>query len=173
MMKKNIPSLSPWLIATRKSSILWKAMTLLPHQLQSKSPPVIKHSNPSNKQIQSPPPQPPHPVAQETSTAITNTARHGKGMTSLAHRESPMNKYPSHHSPPPFPSTTTMNQQHPTTSPFLTATPLPSHHPSIEFPLPLIPTPQTTSLPPFIPSTTKLQLPLPTSSLTSLLESLV
>ena len=154
--RKNIPSHSPAPTATWKSLISWKAMALYPHQLRSKPLPVINQSNPSNKPTKSPPPQPPHPTAQATNAAVTNAARHWMGMASPAHRESPMNNYPSHHSPL-FPSSATMNRQHPTPSPSLTATPLPTHHPSIQFLSPLIPTPQTILSPSSTPPAMKLQ----------------
>ena len=89
--RTNIPSLSPTLTTTQKSSISWTATTLRPHQLRSKPPHVIKQPNPSDKPTKSPPPQPPHSTAQATSAVTTNAARHGAGMALLAHREGPMN----------------------------------------------------------------------------------
>ena len=91
--------------------------------------------------MKSPPPQPLHHTAQATKAAEINAAHQRTGMASPAHRKSPMNNYPSHHSPP-FPFSATMNRQHPMPLPSSAARPLTTHHPSIQFPSPLIPTPQ-------------------------------
>ena len=90
----------------------WTVMTLRPHQLQSKPPPIIRQLYPPTKATTTPPLQPPHPTAPITNTVATYAVWHKMKMASKAHRERPTTIHPSHHSPP-FPSPATLQIQHP------------------------------------------------------------